>query len=100
MPQPLSEAELSAALAELPGWESDGDAITRTYRLGAHLRAAAMALHVATIQDELDHHARLEIGYDTLAVTVNTHSAGGRVTRLDTRLARRIEEIAAGHGAR
>jgi 4a-hydroxytetrahydrobiopterin dehydratase len=33
-------------------------------------------------------------------VSVNTHSVGGKVTELDVRLARRIEEIAPSHGAR
>ncbi|MCZ7415829.1 MULTISPECIES: 4a-hydroxytetrahydrobiopterin dehydratase [unclassified Streptomyces] len=99
-PEPLTDAELSAALAELPGWERDGDLLTRGYRLPGHLPAAAMVMHVAAIHEEVGHHANVALGYNTVGISVNTHSVGGRITALDTALARRIEEIAAGHGAR
>ncbi|WP_431783584.1 4a-hydroxytetrahydrobiopterin dehydratase [Streptomyces chumphonensis] len=99
-PEPLSDADLSAALADLPTWRHEHDRLTRTYRLPGHLPAAAMVMHIAALHEELDHHSDVALGYDTVGVAVNTHSVGGRVTELDTRLARRIEEIAAGHGAR
>ncbi|MCX2970626.1 4a-hydroxytetrahydrobiopterin dehydratase [Streptomyces sp. TRM70308] len=98
-PQPLTDAELSTALAELPGWSADGGRLARTYRLPGHRHAAAFVVHVAAIQDELDHHAELTLGYRTLAVSVVTHSAGDRITELDARLARRIEDAAPAHGA-
>ncbi|MFG3258554.1 4a-hydroxytetrahydrobiopterin dehydratase [Streptomyces sp. NPDC048172] len=98
-PEPLTPQETEKALAELPGWTTDGDSVARAYSFGGHLPAAAMVVHIATIQDELDHHAELTLGYNTLAVSVNTHSVGGKVTGKDIDLARRIEEIAPGHGA-
>ncbi|UGY94395.1 4a-hydroxytetrahydrobiopterin dehydratase [Streptomyces gobiensis] len=98
-PEPLTATEIDAALAELPGWQLAGDRITRTYSFGKHLPAAAMVIHIAAIQEELNHHSDMELGYNKLTVSVNTHSVGSKVTSLDTRLARRIEEIAAGHGA-
>ena len=52
------------------------------------------------MQDELNHHSELTLGYNTVSLTVNTHSAGGRVTELDFGLARRVEDLAPGHGAR
>jgi 4a-hydroxytetrahydrobiopterin dehydratase len=99
-PTPLTPQQTEEALATLPGWSTDGDSVARTYTLPGHLPAAAMAMHVAAIQEELDHHSELTVGYNTLSVTVNTHSVGGRITAKDIELARRIEEIAAGHGAR
>ncbi|MTE21628.1 4a-hydroxytetrahydrobiopterin dehydratase [Streptomyces sp. TRM43335] len=99
-PRPLSQEEIDAALAELPGWESDGDRLRRTYSFAGHLPAAAMVIHVARIQDELDHHADLLLGYNTLAVSVNTHSAGGRITERDVELARRIAAVAPAHDVR
>ncbi|GAA3486631.1 4a-hydroxytetrahydrobiopterin dehydratase [Streptomyces cremeus] len=97
--KPLSQKEIEDRLRELPGWALEEDRIARTYRLGSHLAAAAMVVHVAQIQDELDHHAELVLGHRTLALSVNTHSAGEAVTEKDFHLARRVEEIAAGHGA-
>ncbi|PJE93700.1 4a-hydroxytetrahydrobiopterin dehydratase [Streptomyces carminius] len=98
-PRPLTPEEIDGALAELPGWRLAGDRLERTYSFARHLQAAVLVVHVARLQDELDHHADLLLGYNTLRVSVNTHSVGGKVTGLDVGLARRIEEIAPAHGA-
>ncbi|MEU6664996.1 4a-hydroxytetrahydrobiopterin dehydratase [Streptomyces sp. NPDC046727] len=97
--EPLSQKEIEDRLAELPGWAVDGDRLTRSYRLGSHFAAAALVVHIAGIQDELDHHSDLTLGYNTVSLSVNTHSAGGVVTGKDFSLARRVEDIAPGHGA-
>lgn len=97
--EPLSQKEIEDRLAELPGWSLDGDRITRSYRLGSHFAATAMVVHIAQVQDELDHHSDLTLGYNTVSLTVNTHSAGGVVTEKDFELARRVEELAPGHEA-
>ncbi|MEZ3178769.1 4a-hydroxytetrahydrobiopterin dehydratase [Streptomyces pimonensis] len=97
--EPLSQKETEERLAELPGWSLDGDRITRSYRLGSHFAATAMVVHIAQVQEELDHHSDLTLGYDTVALSVHTHSAGGVVTEKDLELARRVEELAPGHDA-
>ncbi|MFD7322995.1 4a-hydroxytetrahydrobiopterin dehydratase [Streptomyces sp. NPDC059875] len=97
--EPLSQKEIEDRLRELPGWSLTDDRITRTYRLGDHFAATAMVVHVAQIQQELDHHSDLTLGYNTVAVSVNTHSAGPAVTEKDFELATRVETIAPGHGA-
>ncbi|MFF5157605.1 4a-hydroxytetrahydrobiopterin dehydratase [Streptomyces sp. NPDC000348] len=97
--EPLSQKEIEDRLAGLPGWSLDGDRLTRSYRLGSHVAAAAMVVHIAQVQDELDHHSDLTLGYDTVALSVHTHSAGGVVTEKDLELARRVEDLAPGHGA-
>ncbi|MEU6534703.1 4a-hydroxytetrahydrobiopterin dehydratase [Streptomyces sp. NPDC047000] len=97
--EPLSPQELKDALAGLPGWTLDGDRITRAYRLGSHFAATAMVVHIAQVQEELNHHSDLALGYDTITLGIHTHSAGGAVTAKDVELARRVETLAAGHGA-
>ena len=97
--EPLSLKEIEDRLAELPGWAVDGDRLTRSYRLGSHFAATAMVIHIAQVQDELDHHSDLTLGYNTVTLSVNTHSVGGAVTELDFELARRVEDLAPGHGA-
>ncbi|MEV2243194.1 4a-hydroxytetrahydrobiopterin dehydratase [Streptomyces sp. NPDC049970] len=98
--EPLSAHDVEAALRELPDWRLEGDRITRTYRLPSHFAAAGLTVHVAQIQEELDHHSELTLGYNTVALAVNTHDAGGAVTRKDVALAERVEAVAPGHGAR
>ncbi|MFC8373220.1 MULTISPECIES: 4a-hydroxytetrahydrobiopterin dehydratase [unclassified Streptomyces] len=97
--EPLSQKETEDRLAGLPGWSLDGDRLTRSYRLGSHFAATAMTVHIAQVQEELDHHSDLTLGYDTVALSVHTHSAGGAVTEKDFELARRVEDLAPGHGA-
>lgn len=96
---PMPKDEIERRLRELPGWTLEGDRITRTYRLPSHFAAAALTVHVARIQDELNHHSDLTLGYNTVAVSVNSHDAGGRVTEKDLALAAAIEDVAPGHGA-
>lgn len=97
--EPLSRQEIEDRLAGLPGWSLDGDRLTRSYRLGSHFAAAAMVVHVARVQEELDHHSDLTLGHRTVSLSVHTHSAGGAVTEKDVELARRVEDLAPGHGA-
>ncbi|MBC9728345.1 4a-hydroxytetrahydrobiopterin dehydratase [Streptomyces sp. TRM68367] len=97
--EPLAQKEIEERLAELRGWSLDGDRLTRSYRLGSHVAAAAMVVHIAQVQDELDHHSDLTLGYNTVSLSVNTHSVGGAVTALDVELAQRVEALAPAHGA-
>ncbi|MFE9290011.1 4a-hydroxytetrahydrobiopterin dehydratase [Streptomyces olivaceus] len=96
---PLSPQEIDERLAGLPGWSLDAGRLTRTYRLASHFAATAMVVHVAQVQEELDHHSDLTLGYNTVSLAVQTHSAGGAVTEKDVELARRVEDLAPGHGA-
>lgn len=98
--EPLSQKEIEDRLAELPGWSLDGDRISRSYRLPSHFAATAMVVHIAQVQEVLDHHSDLTLGYNTVSLTVNTHSVGGAVTEKDFELAQKVEALAPGHGAR
>lgn len=97
--EPLAQQDIEERLAELPGWSLHGDRLARSYRLASHFAATAMVVHIAQVQEELDHHSDLTLGYNTISLTVNTHSVGGAVTALDFDLARRVEDLAPGHGA-
>ncbi|MEU4262280.1 4a-hydroxytetrahydrobiopterin dehydratase [Streptomyces argenteolus] len=97
--EPLSAHDIEAGLRDLPGWRLEENRITRTYRLPSHFAATGLTVHVAQIQEELNHHADLTLGYNTVRLAVNSHDAGGAVTRKDLTLAGRVEAVAAGHGA-
>ncbi|MDX3581762.1 4a-hydroxytetrahydrobiopterin dehydratase [Streptomyces europaeiscabiei] len=97
--EPLSQKEIEDRLVELPGWSLDGGRIARSYRLGSHFAATALVVHIAQTQEELGHHSDLTLGYNTVSLTISTHSAGGAVTEKDFELARRVEALAPGHGA-
>ncbi|MEU9930675.1 MULTISPECIES: 4a-hydroxytetrahydrobiopterin dehydratase [Streptomyces] len=97
--EPLSPTEIDRRLESLPGWALEGDRITRTFRLPSHFAAAALTVHIARIQDELNHHSDLTLGYNTVALSVHTHDAGGAVTEKDLGLAARVASAAPAHGA-
>ncbi|WP_431041430.1 4a-hydroxytetrahydrobiopterin dehydratase [Streptomyces sp. P1-3] len=92
--EPLSQTEIEQRLEDLPGWTAEDDRLSRTYALDSHLAAADLVGRIARIQEELNHHSDVLLGYHTVTVSVNTHSVGGKITELDFALARRVEETA------
>ncbi|MFF2197425.1 4a-hydroxytetrahydrobiopterin dehydratase [Streptomyces sp. NPDC058157] len=97
--EPLSQKEIEDRLRELPGWAFEDDRILRTYRVDTHRAASALVAHIAVVQDELNHHSDLTLGYNTVRLAVNSHDAGGHVTETDFALAERVEALAPAHGA-
>lgn len=93
MPDRLSDESIGEALAGLPGWSGDGDAIRKTFRLDDHIAAMGFVTRVAMAAEVMNHHPELTIVYATVDVRLSTHDAGG-VTRLDVDLAGRIEHYA------
>ena len=89
MPALLDPAAVTAALADLPGWAVDGDAIVRTAQLPSFPAAIAVVDRVAALAEQRDHHPDIDIRWRTLTFRCSTHTAGG-VTELDTALAAAI----------
>ncbi|MEM1115900.1 MAG: 4a-hydroxytetrahydrobiopterin dehydratase [Bacteroidota bacterium] len=95
---PLSPADLEAALASLGGWraeaDGDGNRIVREFRLGDFRAAFAFLTRVAFEAEDLDHHPEIHNVYDRVRLALTTHDAGNRVTETDLDLARRIDRLA------
>jgi len=93
MPRPklLDDDEITAALADLPGWEREQDALVRTTQLPSFPAAIAVVDRVAAIAEERDHHPDIDIRWRTLTFRCSTHSEGG-ITELDVALAKAISE--------
>lgn len=93
----LDDAAISTALADLPGWERDGNAVVRTAKLPSFPAAIAVVERVAEIAEERDHHPDIDIRWRTLVFRCSTHSKGG-ITDLDIALAAAISEQVSGAG--
>ncbi|MBM3518316.1 MAG: 4a-hydroxytetrahydrobiopterin dehydratase [Alphaproteobacteria bacterium] len=93
----LSGAARAEAFADLPGWrEVEGrDAIEKTFRFADFSAAFGFMTRVALAAEKMNHHPEWFNVYDRVDVTLATHEAGG-VTDRDIRLARLMEDIAAG----
>jgi 4a-hydroxytetrahydrobiopterin dehydratase len=91
----LSEQEIAAALATLPGWSREGDAIVRRFTFKAFAEGIRFVDRVAVLADAADHHPDIDIRWTTVTMALSTHSVGG-ITAKDAALAARIDEAARG----
>lgn len=89
----LSEAEIERALAAAPGWAREGEAIAKEFRRGDFVGAVAFVSSLVAPAEEMNHHPDLAISWETVRVTISTHSEGG-LTAADFELARRVDALA------
>jgi 4a-hydroxytetrahydrobiopterin dehydratase len=93
---PLTNADLAAALAGLPEWSHDGDLIRRSVRLGGFRAAADLVRAVADAADAANHHPDVHItGYRNVTFELTTHAAGA-ITSRDIELATEIDRLIIG----
>ncbi len=88
----LTDEEISAGLAGLPGWERAGNAITRTVKLGDFRDAILYVGAVAHLAQAANHHPDIAISWNMVTLTLSTHSAGG-LTEADLALARQLSNL-------
>ena len=89
----LTADQLSAGLAELPGWSGDTSGISRTITADTFPRGIALVTAVAENAETMNHHPDIDIRYTDVTFRLSTHTAGG-VTEKDLELAARINELA------
>lgn len=77
----LTAPELVAKLAQLEGWQLQGDgadvAIAKTFRFANYHETLAFVNAVAFIAHTQDHHPDLSVHYDRCVVRFSTHDVGG-----------------------
>src|SRR5271163_3491759 len=92
-----SKIGAQAALARLSGWAAapERDAIVKTFRFKDFNAAFGFMTRAALAAEKLDHHPEWFNVYNRVDVLLATHDADG-VTELDVRLAKIMDEAAAG----
>ena len=88
----LTDAEIAAGLAELPGWSREGDEIVKTFDCGTFAAAVAFVVRIGFFAEHADHHPDLDVRWKRVRVALTTHDAGG-LTANDIDLAREIQGI-------
>ncbi len=86
----LVDAEIELALAALPGWNRDGEAIRRHYKFADFAHAFAFMARVALLAEKADHHPEWSNVYNRVDIRLTTHDAGG-LTQRDIDLAHAID---------
>ena len=90
----LSDAEIAQKLAELKGWQREGNAITKEFVRAGFTDATQFIAKIAPIADAMDHHPDVQIyRYKRVKIILTTHSAGG-ITQNDFDLAAKIDALA------
>lgn len=88
----LDSAALEGHLADVPGWQRDGDTIHRTYGHADFRVAMAFVGFVAEVAENLGHHPDIDVRYNRVRLAVTTHDAGG-LTEKDFALARAVDGV-------
>ena len=89
----LNDEEIDERLADLRGWERDGDAIKRAFKLDDFKGSVEFVNRLTPEAEDMNLHSDLAISWNEVTVTITTHSEGG-LTANDFELARRIATLA------
>jgi 4a-hydroxytetrahydrobiopterin dehydratase len=88
----LSDEEISGQLASLPQWSRQGNSIQCVSKRGSFAGAMLYVGAVAFLAEAANHHPDILIQWDTVTLTLSTHSAGG-LTEKDMALAGEISKL-------
>lgn len=90
----LTDAEIAAALGELPGWAVAKNHLKKEYKFADFAHAFGfMAASVCAIE-RMNHHPEWFNVWNRVEVLLTTHDAGG-ITALDVELAKKLDGYAA-----
>ncbi len=89
----LSDDEVQGRLDGLEGWTREGDAIKKQFQLEDFKGSVDFVNRLTPAAEEMNHHPDLAISWNTVDVSLSTHSEGG-LTENDFELARQISDLA------
>ncbi len=89
----LEQNEIERRLGELDGWSQQGGTIVKELRCGDFSGSVDLVNRIAPVANEMNHHPDLAISWDTVTVTLATHSEGG-LTAADFELAAKVDALA------
>jgi 4a-hydroxytetrahydrobiopterin dehydratase len=92
-PKRLSDPEVKAALANLPGWSLEQGKLHREYKFGSFVEAFGFMASAALVAESMNHHPEWFNVYHTVKIDLTTHDAGG-ITGNDLEMAKRFEALA------
>jgi 4a-hydroxytetrahydrobiopterin dehydratase len=87
----MDDEQITRALASVPHWRRDGEAITRAVEAPSFLEGVDLVGVVARLAESADHHPDIDIRWRTVTFTLSTHSEGG-ITAKDFALASQIDD--------
>jgi 4a-hydroxytetrahydrobiopterin dehydratase len=88
----LEDSEIERRLGDLPGWEREGDAITKTFERGDFVGSVRFIDSLVEPAESMNHHPDLEMSWNEVKVSITNHAEGG-LTEADFALAGEIEAL-------
>jgi 4a-hydroxytetrahydrobiopterin dehydratase len=88
----LEDSEIERRLGDLPGWEREGDAITKTFERGDFVGSVRFIDSLVEPAESMNHHPDLEVSWNEVKVSITNHAEGG-LTEADFALAGEIEAL-------
>ena len=88
----LSDAEVQERLAGLSGWERSGEAVEKGFKCDDFVGSVEFVSRLVEPAEAMSHHPDVAISWDTVTVTISTHSEGG-LTDADFELAAKIDAL-------
>jgi 4a-hydroxytetrahydrobiopterin dehydratase len=88
----LDPAQILIALATVPDWKRQGDAIARTFEFKDFFAAMKFVNTVAELAEQAWHHPDIDVRWNKVTLTLTTHKAGG-LTEMDFALAQKVDRL-------
>jgi 4a-hydroxytetrahydrobiopterin dehydratase len=88
----LGDDEIRAGLASLPGWALENGIICKRFMFDDFLGSVMFVNRITGAAQAANHHPDLAISWNTVTVSLVTHSQGG-VTNADLAMAATIEGL-------
>jgi 4a-hydroxytetrahydrobiopterin dehydratase len=89
----LSDDEVRRRLQGLDGWDQDGNALKRQFKFEDFQASVDFVNRITPAAEDLNHHPDISISWNTVDLTLSTHSEGG-LTENDFELAEQINQLA------
>ena len=74
-------------------WKEEDNQLKRTFEFSNFIEAFAFMSKVALLAEKADHHPSWSNVYNTVEISLSTHSAGNTVTEKDRSLADAIDKL-------
>lgn len=90
---PLSDADITARLRELPGWRVEHGALTRDLKTDGWPTTLMVVNAIGFLAEAADHHPDLQVSWGSVRIALSTHTAKG-ITEKDFALAHEMDRLA------
>jgi 4a-hydroxytetrahydrobiopterin dehydratase len=74
-------------------WKEENNSLKKTFKFKDFKEAFGFMTKVALIAEKMDHHPNWSNVYNTVTFELSTHDAEDKVTELDRKLAKAIDEL-------